>query len=85
MGRPNSHAARSDEEFATTIVTQDDIAHSARRGLCNDCHYGRIVASAKGSRFVLCERSLIESHYEKYPAMPVLECNGYLPADRSTT
>jgi len=65
-------------------MTEDDFAHSTRHGLCRDCHYGRIVASAKGSHFVLCERSLIEAHYDKYPATPVLECDGYLPADRST-
>ena len=84
MGSPDSDAGRSGEGLETTIVTEEDIAHSTRRGLCKDCHYGRIVASAKGSRFILCERSLIDARYEKYPVMPVLECNGYLPADRST-
>jgi hypothetical protein len=46
-------------------------------GLCDTCQHARIVASAKGSQFVLCERSRTDARFPKYPALPVRECAGY--------
>jgi len=45
--------------------------------LCDDCRFARSVASARGSRFILCERSLADARYPKYPRLPVLTCPGY--------
>jgi hypothetical protein len=32
--------------------------------------------------FVLCERSLTDPAYPRYPRVPVLVCAGFQPADR---
>jgi hypothetical protein len=50
-------------------------------GLCEDCVHARRVASAKGSQFVLCELSLSDARFAKYPRLPVLTCSGYAPAN----
>ena len=31
----------------------------------------------RGSVFLLCERSLTDSTFPKYPRLPVVECRGY--------
>ncbi len=49
--------------------------------LCETCHHLRIVVAAKGSRFLLCQRSQTNSRYPKYPPQPVIACGGYQPAD----
>jgi len=50
---------------------------SAPQGLCADCAYARRVESARGSQFLLCERSRTDAAYPKYPRLPVIECAGY--------
>jgi hypothetical protein len=35
------------------------------------------MRSDRGSVFYLCERSLTDPAYPKYPRLPVLECAGY--------
>lgn len=39
----------------------------------------RVVRSARGSAFVLCERSRRDARYARYPALPVLRCEGHAP------
>jgi hypothetical protein len=46
-------------------------------GLCAACTHARTVQSSKGSRFVLCERSLTDPAFLRYPSLPVLRCAGY--------
>jgi hypothetical protein len=47
-------------------------------GLCATCRHRRIVRSAKGSDFTLCERSFAEpARFAKYPRLPVLRCDGH--------
>jgi hypothetical protein len=48
-----------------------------RAGLCADCRLTRLVQSDRGSAFFLCERSLTDPSYAKYPRLPVLRCPGY--------
>jgi hypothetical protein len=48
-------------------------------GLCDTCKHQRIVATTRGSRFSLCERSRSDERYPRYPRLPVLECPGYEP------
>jgi hypothetical protein len=48
-----------------------------RSGLCADCRFMRLVQSDRGSAFFLCERSLTDPSYAKYPRLPVLQCPGY--------
>jgi hypothetical protein len=50
-----------------------------RAGLCATCAHARRVTSARGSVFVLCERSRSDPRYPKYPLLPVLRCHGHEP------
>jgi len=46
-------------------------------GLCGDCVHAREVESARGSVFILCNLSLTDPRFPKYPRLPVLGCDGY--------
>jgi hypothetical protein len=46
-------------------------------GLCTDCVHARAVESARGSVFILCNLSLTDPRFPKYPRLPVLSCDGY--------
>jgi hypothetical protein len=46
--------------------------------LCDTCGNVREVRTAR-SRFLLCELSLTNSAYPKYPPQPVVRCDGYRP------
>jgi hypothetical protein len=48
-----------------------------REGLCRTCRYRLEIVSAKGSRFVLCERSKTDPRFARYPPLPVSRCAGY--------
>lgn len=52
-------------------------APTDRVGLCRTCQHHRVVANRRGSRFYMCERSLEDETFPKYPPLPVLECRGY--------
>lgn len=52
--------------------------------LCASCVRSRIVTSGKGSRFILCERSLEDSRYPKYPPQPLLRCEGFVLLNSGT-
>jgi hypothetical protein len=46
-------------------------------GLCADCRHARRLESARGSVFILCNLSLADPRFPKYPRLPVLSCEGY--------
>jgi hypothetical protein len=46
-------------------------------GLCSDCLYARRIQSERGSVFVMCQLSLTDARFPKYPRLPVLSCSGY--------
>ena len=46
-------------------------------GLCADCIHARVIRSDRNSVFYLCELSLSDPRFEKYPRLPVLSCAGY--------
>lgn len=46
-------------------------------GLCAACKYARVVRSAKGSAFLMCELAKTDRRFNKYPPLPVLRCAGY--------
>ena len=46
-------------------------------GLCAHCLYARRIESARESIFYLCERSIADPAFPKYPSLPVLQCSGY--------
>jgi len=51
-------------------------------GLCANCLHARTIESAKGSSFLLCQRSATDPSYPKYPRLPVLSCPGYEPVSK---
>jgi hypothetical protein len=56
---------------------QDRESEPNRVGLCADCRFMRVVESARGSKFYLCDRSATDPTFPKYPRLPVLHCRGY--------
>jgi hypothetical protein len=52
---------------------------SSALGLCAKCIHARLIASAKGSQFLLCQLSQSDPSFPKYPRLPVLSCSGYSP------
>jgi len=52
---------------------------SVAAGLCADCRHARAIETRRGSRFVLCERAATDSHFARYPPLPVLRCPGHEP------
>jgi hypothetical protein len=65
-------------------VAEDRTAEGkvAREGLCAACVFARRIESARGSRFVLCERSRTDPTFPKYPRLPVIACAGYAPKSK---
>ena len=51
--------------------------------LCETCGNVREVRTAR-SRFLLCELSLTNAAYPKYPPQPVVGCDGYQARDEVT-
>ena len=56
-------------------------ARDPRVGLCAHCAHARIVRSARGSEFYLCQLSFDDHRFPRYPPLPVLRCDGYHPID----
>jgi hypothetical protein len=53
-------------------------------GLCASCVNVKVMRSDRESVFYLCRLSFTDSRFPKYPALPVLSCDGYVeksPAD----
>ena len=46
-------------------------------GLCSRCRNARVIASDRGSRFVLCELSRTDARFPRYPRLPVVDCSGF--------
>jgi hypothetical protein len=44
--------------------------------LCETCENVRAIYTAR-SRFLLCKLSFTDVAYPKYPAQPVVRCDGY--------
>lgn len=62
--------------FSMARTTDQSIGHD-RAGLCFDCAHARRVESARSSVFFLCELSLTDPRFPKYPRLPILSCSGY--------
>jgi len=48
-------------------------------GLCGGCRHARRIETRGGSVFYLCERSLTDPRYPRYPNLPMLRCSGFEP------
>ncbi|MGH9701497.1 MAG: hypothetical protein ACRD5R_07305 [Candidatus Acidiferrales bacterium] len=46
-------------------------------GLCATCRNAREIKSDRGSVFNMCQLSLTDVRFPKYPALPVWNCSGY--------
>jgi len=57
--------------------TADQSKGHDRTGLCFDCAHARRVESARGSVFFLCELSLTDPRFPRYPRLPIISCSGY--------
>jgi hypothetical protein len=53
-------------------------------GLCSDCLHARLLESSRGSVFILCNLSLTDFRFPKYPRLPVLSCDGYVKGHPSS-
>ena len=53
-------------------------------GLCERCAHLRRLTSARGSTFLLCERSRTQPSFPRYPRLPVLRCGGFEPSTRES-
>ena len=49
-------------------------------GLCTGCRHLRLLRSGR-TQFVRCWLAESDPAYPRYPALPVLACNGYEPWD----
>lgn len=49
--------------------------------LCDTCVKGRDVRTLR-SRFLLCELSVTNVNYPKYPPQPIGRCDGYIQKDK---
>lgn len=58
-------------------------ARSPYGGLCAECAKVRVITSDRGSTFVMCRESLVDSRYSKYPPQPVRSCPAFerLPSE----
>jgi hypothetical protein len=48
-------------------------------GLCATCEHAKILSSDRGSTFYRCGLSDTDPRFRRYPALPVMRCEGYRP------
>ncbi len=53
-----------------------------RAGLCATCVHARLVVSSRRSTFLRCALADVDPAFARYPALPVLACDGYRRADQ---
>lgn len=47
------------------------------RGQCPECRHVRVIRSATGSEFLLCERAKADPAYRRYAPQPQFACPGF--------
>jgi hypothetical protein len=52
---------------------------ASRAGLCAGCVHARVIVNDRGSQFLRCEYSAVDSRYPRYPALPVRRCAAVTP------
>jgi len=62
------------------VVTDQPATNRSAVGLCAHCKHVERVTSHRRSTFYLCTLSLTDPRFPKYPALPVLACEGYAPS-----
>ena len=71
--RPFRHYAKPMTE------SSEQKPREVKTGLCAGCAHARRIESSRGSVFLLCALSANDSHFPKYPRLPVLSCAGFSP------
>jgi hypothetical protein len=71
----------SDANTVRAAVTKPESDHDVNvpQGLCASCVHAQRITSSKGSSFVLCRLSYTDARFPRYPRLPILACDGYLP------
>ena len=54
----------------------DLVTQAPPPGLCGVCRHSRVIQTARGSTFRLCERSTTDPRFPRYPNLPVLRVRG---------
>lgn len=70
-------ARSSSDNFMKNASTATSGRSHPDPGLCGACRHSRPMNSDRGSTFFLCELSLQDPSFPKYPRLPVLVCPGY--------
>src|SRR5262245_55361861 len=61
----------------TAVVKRGGENDRKQIGVCADCRHKRLIQSDRGSTFYLCNRSITDASFPKYPRLPVIQCSGY--------
>src|SRR5437660_1469107 len=69
--------------FTLRVKVETERLMCKEQSLCETCQLMREVLTPKGSRFLLCQLSMTNPDYPKYPPQPIVRCEGYQPGDRS--
>ena len=48
-------------------------------GLCGHCRHAKKLANDRGSEFLLCTLAEKDPAFRRYPALPVVKCEGHAP------
>ena len=59
-------------------MERDPRAAGDGSGLCVNCIYAKRISGRRENTYFLCERSLTDANFPKYPRLPVLRCAGYV-------
>jgi propionyl-CoA synthetase len=55
----------------------------AEAGLCAACQHAKINETRRGTAYLRCTRAAWDTRLPRYPRLPVTQCVGFDPADRS--
>ncbi len=64
-----------EESFRFEVRGMEDYTQPI--GLCASCGHSRVIKTPAGATYSLCQLSLLDERYPKYPVLPVLACPGY--------
>ena len=52
-------------------------------GLCGSCQHAKLNETRRGTAYLRCTRAAWDARLSRYPRLPVAQCVGFDPADRS--
>jgi len=55
----------------------------AEPGLCVACQHAKLNETRRGTAYLRCTRAAWDTRLPRYPRLPVTQCVGFDPADRS--